>query len=129
MNLRGKFVTDAAGRFWFRSVKPAGCPIPTDGVVGALLKLQQRHPYRPAHVHILAVKPGYKTLISQVYDSEDPSIAGDAQFGVTRNLTARYERHDSLHPDASDATPPWYELDYTFVMERGVSRLPRAPIE
>ncbi|MDB5632388.1 MAG: intradiol ring-cleavage dioxygenase [Tardiphaga sp.] len=27
-NLRGKFKTDAAGKFWFRSVKPAGYPIP-----------------------------------------------------------------------------------------------------
>jgi catechol 1,2-dioxygenase len=24
MNLRGQFTTDAEGRFWFRSVKPAG---------------------------------------------------------------------------------------------------------
>ena len=29
MNLRGKFMTDADGHFWFRSVKPAGYPIPT----------------------------------------------------------------------------------------------------
>ncbi|MEA2840754.1 MAG: catechol 1,2-dioxygenase, partial [Methylobacteriaceae bacterium] len=31
MNLRGKFTTDAHGRFSFRSVKPAGYPIPMDG--------------------------------------------------------------------------------------------------
>src|ERR1700742_332272 len=31
MNLRGRFVTDEAGRFDFRSVKPAGYPIPVDG--------------------------------------------------------------------------------------------------
>jgi hypothetical protein len=30
MNLRGKLTTDAEGRMWFRSVKPAGYPIPTD---------------------------------------------------------------------------------------------------
>src|SRR6266700_856381 len=34
MNLRGKFTTDKAGRFWFRTVKMVGYPIPTDGVVG-----------------------------------------------------------------------------------------------
>jgi catechol 1,2-dioxygenase len=44
MNLRGKFTTDSDGRFWFRSVKPAGYPIPTDGVVGRLLHAQGRHP-------------------------------------------------------------------------------------
>lgn len=36
MNLRGKFTTDADGRFWFRSVMMSGYPIPTHGVVGRL---------------------------------------------------------------------------------------------
>jgi protocatechuate 3,4-dioxygenase beta subunit len=43
MNLRGKFTTDAAGRFSFRSVKPAGYPVPTDGPVGEMLRAQNRH--------------------------------------------------------------------------------------
>ena len=34
MNLRGIFHTDAEGRFGFRSVRPAGYPVPTDGPVG-----------------------------------------------------------------------------------------------
>src|ERR1700739_662791 len=37
MNLRGKFTTDADGHISFRSVKPAGYPIPIDGPVGDLL--------------------------------------------------------------------------------------------
>src|SRR5665811_2060332 len=77
MNLRGKFTTDANGCFWFRSVMITGYPIPTDGVVGRLLKLQNRHPYRPAHLHALIFKPGFKVLISQVYDPADPHIDTD----------------------------------------------------
>ncbi len=38
MNLRGKFMTDAQGHFGFRSVKPAGYPIPVDGPVGDLVR-------------------------------------------------------------------------------------------
>ena len=38
MNLRGKFITDVGGRISFRSVKPAGYPIPIDGSVGELLR-------------------------------------------------------------------------------------------
>src|SRR5262245_32909599 len=34
MNLRGKFLTDDQGRIAFRTVKPAGYPIPVDGPVG-----------------------------------------------------------------------------------------------
>jgi catechol 1,2-dioxygenase len=126
MNLRGKLTTDADGRFWFRSVKPAGYPIPTEGVVGRLLRAQGRHPYRPAHVHALILKPGFKTLISQVYADDDPNLESDAQFGVTRALIGRFECHDEPHPDA---TVPWYSLDYTFAMEPGEARLPRPPIK
>jgi hydroxyquinol 1,2-dioxygenase len=53
MNLRGKFTTGADGSFSFRSVKPAGYPIPIDGPVGALLNAQKRHNFRPAHLHFL----------------------------------------------------------------------------
>jgi catechol 1,2-dioxygenase len=58
MNLRGKFTTDSEGRFWFRSIKPAGYPVPTNGVVGRLLRAQGRHPFRPAHIHALIFKEG-----------------------------------------------------------------------
>ena len=42
MNLRGKFFTDAQGHISFRSVKPAGYPIPIDGPTGDLLRAQGR---------------------------------------------------------------------------------------
>src|SRR5215813_4825064 len=51
MNLRGKFTTGKDGHFSFRSVKPAGYPIPIDGPVGELLRAQGRHNMRPAHLH------------------------------------------------------------------------------
>jgi catechol 1,2-dioxygenase len=129
MNLRGKFTTDAEGRFWFRSVKPAGYPIPTNGVVGELLAAQNRHPFRPAHVHALIFKDGYKTLISQVYADDDPKLETDVQFGVTRALVGHFEKHDEPHPTEPDAETLWYSLDYTYVMEPGVAKLPRAPIK
>ncbi len=128
MNLRGKFVTTSAGEFWFRSIKPAGYPIPTDGVVGRLLAAQRRHPFRPAHLHVLVFKPGFKTLISQVYADDDENLETDTQFGVTRALIGRFERHDEPHSSGA-AARPWYSLDYTFVMEPGEARLPRPPIK
>ena len=97
MNLRGKFTTDADGHISFRSVKPAGYPIPIDGPVGDLLRAQGRHNMRPAHLHFLIYKPGFKTLISQVYDPDDPNLETDVQFGVTRHLIGNYVRHDERH--------------------------------
>jgi catechol 1,2-dioxygenase len=129
MNLRGKFTTDAEGRFWFSTVKMVGYPIPTDGVVGRLLEAQNRHPYRPAHLHALIFKPGFKTLISQVYDPSDPHIDTDVQFGVTTALMGDYVRHNEPRPGAPSTTGPWYSLDYTYIMEPGEAVLPRPPIK
>ena len=61
MNLRGKFTTDAAGHIAFRSIKPVGYPIPVSGPVGALLRAQGRHNLRPAHIHFMIARAGFKT--------------------------------------------------------------------
>jgi len=118
MNLRGRFLTDADGSFAFRSVKPAGYPVPTDGPTGALLRAQERHNMRPAHLHFLIYKPGFKTIASQVYDPEDPHLETDSQFGVTRALIGNYSKRG----DGS------YALEFSFVLEAGEARLPQAPI-
>src|ERR1700682_2960887 len=128
MNLRGKFTTDHDGHIAFRSVKPAGYPIPIDGPVGELLRAQGRHNMRPAHLHFLAVKDGFKTLISQIYVNDDKFLDSDVQFGVTRHLIGNYVRHENAPAPAPDVSGPWYSLDYTFVMEPGNARLPRPPI-
>ena len=128
MHLRGQFTTDAEGHIAFRSIKPAGYPIPIDGPVGALLRAQGRHNMRPAHLHFLAVKDGFKTLITQVYVNDDKFLETDVQFGVTRHLVGDYVRHENEPAPGADVTGPWYSLDFSFVMEAGTSRLPRPPI-
>ena len=71
-----------------------GVPIPTTGPVGELLSALDRHPFRPAHVHAMVYKPGYKTITSQIYSHDDPMLDTDAQFGVTGPLIASYVRHE-----------------------------------
>ena len=129
MNLRGRFTTDAQGRIRFRSVKPAGYPIPVNGPVGELLRAQaRRHNMRPAHLHFLIHKPGYKTQFSQVYSSDDPHLETDVQFGVTRALIGRYVAHETeLAPD-SDVEGRWHSLEQRFVIEPGEARWPKPPI-
>lgn len=128
MNLRGKFMTDKDGRFSFRSVKPAGYPIPVDGPVGDLVRAGKRHNFRPAHLHFLIFKQGFKTLISQIYVNDDDKLETDVQFGVTRALIGDYVRHDGPAP-ADDVKGEWYSLEQTFVMEPGKARLPKPPIQ
>jgi hydroxyquinol 1,2-dioxygenase len=130
MNLRGKFMTDQDGHFWFRSIKPAGYPIPIDGPVGDLLRAAHRHNFRPAHVHFLIFKEGFKTLISQIYSNDDDKLETDSQFGVTRALIGDYKKHSAGEKaPAPDVTGEWYSLDQVFVMEPGKAKLPKPPIQ
>jgi catechol 1,2-dioxygenase len=128
MNLRGMLTTDADGMVWFRTVKPAGYPLPVAGPVGDLLRAQGRQHYRPAHIHFMIVKPNFKTLISQVYVNDDPVLDDDPQFGVTQALVGDFVRHNEAPPEVGVATP-WFTLDFTFAIEPGESRLPKPPIK
>lgn len=128
MNLRGQFTTDANGHIAFRSIKPAGYPIPLSGPVGDLLRAQGRHNLRPAHIHFMIYQSGFKTQFSQVYSSDDPNIGTDVQFGVTRALIGQYVLHDQEPAPAPDVTGPWYSLEHHFVIEPGEATLPRPPI-
>jgi hydroxyquinol 1,2-dioxygenase len=128
MNLRGKLTTDAKGHISFRSIKPGPYPIPLSGPVGALLRAQGRHNMRPAHIHFMINKPGYKTQFSQVYSSDDPYLHTDVQFGVTQALIGQYVLHNEEPAPSADVQGPWYSLDHHFVIESGDNRLPKPPI-
>ncbi|HKY79930.1 MAG TPA: dioxygenase [Sphingobium sp.] len=127
-NLRGKFITDENGVFAYRSIKPTGYPIPTDGPVGDFLRFQNRSPFRPAHLHALIYKPGFKTIASELYTADDPAIDTDTQFGVTRPLMVEYTEHNDEPAPAPDVTGTWYSLDHRFVLEPGEAFLPVPPI-
>ena len=122
MNLRGRFLSDGGGTFAFTTVMPAGYPIPDDGPVGELLRLAGRHKFRPAHLHFMVYKPGFKTLISQLYVAEDPHLESDVQFGVTRALIGDFVLRNG------PAGEPAYSLDQVFTLEPGEARRPRAPV-
>jgi catechol 1,2-dioxygenase len=124
MNLRGRFVTNAEGRFHFRSVRPAGYPVPVDGPCGDLLRAQQRHPYRPAHVHFMVSHPGYRVLVTQVFADDDERLNTDVTFSVVSRLVGRFERHA---PNECCAEPH-HTLVYDMVLQEGELRLPTPPI-
>jgi hypothetical protein len=57
-NNRGRFVTGPDGAYSFIGIKPVSYPIPDDGPVGRMLASLGRHPYRPAHMHFIAIAAG-----------------------------------------------------------------------
>lgn len=107
LHMRGKFRTDAAGRYSFRTVRPVHYQIPSDGPVGRMLRATGRHAWRPAHIHFAVSADGYEPLTTHIFDSEDPYLQSDAVFAVKRSLVCRFERHDD---------PPRYIAEFDFVL-------------
>ncbi len=89
-NLRGRFQTDANGRYSFVALRPVPYPIPEDETAGELLRFMGHHPYRPGHMHFMIQKPGYRSLISQIFDSSSEYLDNDSVFAVKDDLVAEF---------------------------------------
>ncbi|KAF4459796.1 catechol dioxygenase [Fusarium albosuccineum] len=104
-NLRGKFITDAEGRFSFYCLRPTPYPVPDDGPAGKLLQLLDRHVYRPAHLHFMVIAEGHKTVVTQIFDSDSTYLDNDSVFAVKDGLTVEFK------PRKGDPEANW-ELEY-----------------
>lgn len=116
-NLRGLFRTGADGRYWFRGVKPRFYAIPDDGPVGRLLRALGRHPFRPAHLHFIISAPGFRSLVTHIFDPDDPYIRSDAVFGVKESLLARFVWRDEADPARGMPAGHW-SVEHDFVLAR-----------
>ncbi|MFC3087371.1 dioxygenase [Tabrizicola soli] len=117
-NLRGRLRSDAMGRLSFRSVKPCGYALPEDGRVGRLMSALGLRLERPAHIHFKVTAPGFRTLVTHVFDRDDPAIRRDALFGVRPELLAEFCR---LPPGG----PARHALDLTLVLVPAAEEIPR----
>ena len=119
-NLRGLFRTRADGSFAFLGVRPTDYPIPDDGPVGRLLASTGRHPWRPAHIHVIVSAPGYRTVATHIFDSGSRYLASDAVFAVKSSLIRDFERHEPGGTAAvPEGVPPgaaWYSLRQDFLL-------------
>lgn len=118
MNLRGKFRTDSEGRYWFVGIKPVSYAIPNDGPVGQLLRGLGRHPFRPAHIHLLISAEGFVPVTTHLFVKGDPYLDSDAVFGTKDSLVVDFIRHDSEEEAAQyHVNAPFYLVEYDFVLK------------
>jgi protocatechuate 3,4-dioxygenase beta subunit len=90
-NLRCRLRVDAEGRFAIRTIKPVPYQIPTDGPVWLdLVQPAGRGAWRPAHFHLIVSAPGHRTLVTELFDADDPHLDDDAVFGVREALVGRW---------------------------------------
>jgi len=118
MNLRGKFRTDHEGRYCFVGIKPVSYAIPNDGPVGQLLRSLGRHPFRPAHIHLLISARGFAPVTTHLFVKGDSYLDSDAVFGTKDSLIVDFIRHDSEEDAARyHVTAPFYKVAYDFVLK------------
>jgi hydroxyquinol 1,2-dioxygenase len=114
---RGHLRTDPDGHVRFWTVRPVAYPIPNDGPVGEMLATAGRGPMRPAHIHFIVDAPGYRRLITHVFDRQDEHLSSDAVFGVKDSLIAGFVTHDpGVAPDGRTFDTEWSSLEYRFVI-------------
>ena len=116
---RGRFATGADGRYGFRTVKPVSYPVPTDGPVGKMLLGMGRHPYRPAHVHVIATAPGYDRVATHLFVEGDEYLDSDAVFGVKHSLVVDFKDHSAgSTPDGKKSAAPFCTAEFDFKLVR-----------
>lgn len=116
-HLRGRFKTRADGSYGFVAVRPTPYPIPHDGPVGRMLAATHRHPYRPAHIHMIVRAPGHRSVTTHLFDRTSRYVDSDAVFAVKESLL-----RDFVSRDPDDPNKPvgiegaWWSLESDFVL-------------
>jgi catechol 1,2-dioxygenase len=119
-NLRGRYRTDAEGRYAITTILPVSYPIPTDGPVGRMLDATGRHPWRPAHLHFMIDAPGHRRLVTHIFDKDDKYLESDAVFGVKPSLMVSYHERAAGDDLARrfNLNGPYREANCDFVLDR-----------
>ncbi len=115
--LRAKYQAGDDGSYCVRTIAPLGYTIPMDGPVGHLMRRTSISEYRPAHVHFLLEVPGYRRLITHLFEEGTPYLDSDVVFGVKDALIVRFEQHEGRAPTDEELDRPFLVAHYDFVLQ------------
>jgi catechol 1,2-dioxygenase len=124
-HLRGRFIADEQGRFAFRAVRPVPYPIPDDGPVGRMLNATGRHPWRPAHIHIVVRAAGRRSVTTHIFDAGSTYLDDDTVFAVKPSLIREFEPRAADDPERPEGfEEPWVSLELELVLAPGADTVP-----
>jgi hydroxyquinol 1,2-dioxygenase len=116
-HLRGRFTSREDGSYAFLGVLPVPYPIPADGPVGAMLAASGRHPWRPAHIHMIVRAPGFRSVATHVFDAASDYLESDAVFAVKPSLLREFVPRAADDPDRpADVAGAWYSVRNDIVL-------------
>ena len=116
-HLRGRFRTRDDGSYAFLGVRPVPYPVPHDGPVGHMLEQTGRHPWRPAHIHMIVSAPGYEKVATHIFDSESAYLDSDAVFAVKPSLLRHFVLRSADDPARpAGVTGDWCSVENDIVL-------------
>jgi protocatechuate 3,4-dioxygenase beta subunit len=117
-HLRGRFASRPDGSYAFVAVRPTPYTIPHDGPVGRMLQATNRHPWRPAHIHMIVRAPGYHTVVTHIFDAASDYLDSDAVFAVKPSLLREFVARDPDDPARPASIPrgPWFSVENDIVL-------------
>ena len=122
MKARGRFRTDAEGRYWFWSIRPAYYPVPDDGPVGEMMRITNRSIYRPGHIHMQVSAPGHVSCTTHIFVAGSPYIDEDAVFGKRDSLVVDFDQHPpGKAVDGREMKVPYHSASYDFRLAPAVA--------
>ena len=117
--LRGVYHTEADGSFVIRTVAPIGYTIPMDGTVGELMKRTDISHYRPAHIHFAVEAPGYRGVVTHLFQRGDRYLDSDVVYAVKEPLVVDFEKlPGGKAPTGETLSTPFYLVRYDFVLQK-----------
>jgi hydroxyquinol 1,2-dioxygenase len=119
-HLRGRYLARDDGTYAFVAVRPVPYPIPHDGPVGRMLEAAGRHPWRPAHIHIIVRAPGHKTVTTHLFDANSQYLDSDTVFAVKPSLLRTFVERSPDDPERpAGVEGEWVSLENDIVLAPG----------
>jgi hydroxyquinol 1,2-dioxygenase len=119
-HLRGRYLTRQDGSYALVAVRPVPYPIPDDGPVGKMLAASGRHPWRPAHIHMIVRAPGYRTVATHIFDAASEYLDSDTVFAVKPSLVRSFDERSEDDPERpSGVERDWVSLSTDIVLAPG----------
>ncbi|GCE42969.1 Catechol 1,2-dioxygenase 1 [Rhodococcus wratislaviensis] len=116
--LRAKYQAREDGTYCVRTIAPLGYTIPMDGPVGTLIERTEISEYRPAHVHFMFDEPGYKKLITHLFQKDTDYLDSDVVFGVKDALIVPFTEHaPGQAPDGRVVEEPFLVAHFDFALQ------------
>ena len=117
-NLRRTIITDAEGRYAFRSIVPSGYACPPGGSTEGILKQLGRHGQRPAHIHFFASADDHRHLTTQINIDGDPYLRDDFAYATREDLIPAVTYSEGGEPAEKYGLEGRYaDIAFDFVMQ------------